>query len=104
MKPCPRCEGRKYGYGFVTRTTGCDFETGIQCSLCGASGEVSDDTAAAFEFGKELSAIRKISDLSTFDIAPLYGVKIGAWADLEHGRATVAEIQTAIDWLRGYLG
>jgi hypothetical protein len=96
---CPSCDGRGGGQAFV-----CGPNVGgmrwMPCSFCEGAGRVAPGRAGFYGRGRELSAARLAKGYTTREIAKLYGVSLGRWSDLEHGRVSeTREVEDALAWL-----
>jgi len=86
MPVCPDCNGAKGGQALVNyRDRGCVLEW-ADCSLCKGSGEVSDDTLARREEGRQRRADRIARHVSLHTEAETLGITVAELSAIEMGR------------------
>lgn len=89
---CPRCDGRGW-IGPVHINRGDqphEWREGMDCDLCGGTGQIDDDKLAAVELGKKLRAKRVAGEESLMEAARRLGVRPSELSALETGRGGMA--------------
>lgn len=99
MNICPSCEGRKGGEVFACGPNHHFEPMYMPCYFCKGEGQVTDLQVRQFERGKELRKARMAKNCGQITAARMAKMKVGEWSDLEHGRASLAEIDAAINWI-----
>lgn len=84
MITCPSCNGRGGGEGFMCGPGNCGYGF-ISCSLCKKSGQVSEEAAKRYAFGRTMAKERIGRRVASKEEASRLGVDWPEWTRIESG-------------------
>ena len=96
---CPECEGRKGSEVFACGPNHHFEPMYMLCHFCKGGGVVTREQITQLERSKVLRQARMDKNYSTREVAVKAKMKFTDWNDLEHGRASLCEIEAAIDFI-----
>lgn len=86
---CPSCLGAKSVMAIIDRRGAAGMPTGsverVPCRVCGGSGEISEELAAAIHAGEQLRAERLARGETMREAATARGISVVEYSKLERG-------------------
>lgn len=90
MITCPSCNEKGGGEGFMCGPAGDRFGW-IPCSFCNSSGQVTEEAADRYEFGKKMAKDRRERRIASRLEADRLEVEWSEWTRIEGGREPETE-------------
>lgn len=90
---CPSCKDHpgKTGPCFVNRLGGRHTIEVLRCFTCRGSAEITDEHFERIQAGKRIRAARITANRTQRETAASFGLKVGEYSGLEHGREPETE-------------
>ena len=82
---CPRCNGKRSGYAFISRAGNCQGRE-IDCSFCGGRGEVTEREADLYREGERRRDERVLAGRSLREEAKRLGITPAELSAIERGQ------------------